>query len=469
MVYHNLLAVGYIFNYESNNKIDIDKANDNKPFFANGKNSKCNSAELLLALHSLNINFGLKYINMAYFTAFLGKYRVEAAFSSREKTFSLNGEAFFYLRGFTPKYYNSKENKDKSDKEKNHFIYSLLVVIILDEGRNSVIGTRDIINMLNHENDVFYRAQNKKGVNPEKQSIWKINGQPMKEFIEKTLQKYGLSNINSEEHYISPFLLTKEKPAENELYGIAQLEPGYANANPRIVQEVISKNASMIEGIDLFYSYENMTVIYHEDPVDRFTAITDVDLEDFKRDVCSEFKNECGCDEHSEINISLAIFLEYLFEIEPLRLEHFLLSVYEKKIELEEAKNKKRMAEIKSEITAMLNFYFVIREVVSKGVKRAMFIGEEEMGIKSLNSIFDRKLDLLTESIESEHSLSLERLSMYLTSAIAAVGVASVIAMILTTFFKGLGPLNTAVIVAVSSIFTLLFAVLMFSKSSKSK
>jgi len=416
MAYHKLLAIGYAYVLESERKLEEREYSKTISFYKSKEECKA-SAELLTFLHSLKINFGTTYIEMSEITGFFGKYKA----SNRE--LSIEGDAYVYFRSFLGS------------------INSIIVLIILNP---KYIATDELI--LFQNNGLLY-----------------IDGMSLENFLTSLLPSLKLKY---KEPYNAVFLEETEKPEDKELYGLIESDPGYTQANLNVVNEVISKNASMIEGIDLFYSKNNMTVMFYSEPLDKFMPITNLSLNNFPENIANEFK-ECK-NHHENIDPLLPVFIDYLVEIEPLRLQHFLLSVYEIKMKLSQ-KTKNQMAKLKAELTEMLDFYYAIASTIYKGVERAMVIGEREMGIDDLRFIFNEKISLLSESIEMSHELELERWNMLFTYTLAAMGFASLLDAFLTTFFKWEGPVNVAILLVFGSFIFILLASYFFSRLIKKK
>lgn len=416
MVYHELLAVGYVYAVESEKKVEEHQYPSMIRFYKSKRECK-SSTELLTFLHSLNINFGTYYIETSEITGFLGKYK---AFNTELK---LEGYAYVYFRSFPT------------------FINSITVLIILHPKE---IETHELIEFRNKDS-------------------FQVEGVPLESFITSLLPTLKLKY---KEKYEAVFLKETEKPDDRELYGIIESDPGYVDISLNVINDVVSKNASMIEGIDLFYSKNGMTVMFYDDPLNKYLSITNLSIHNFPENITSEFKE---CKNYTDIlEPYLPVFIDYLVEIEPLRLQHFLLSLYKIKIRLSE-RTKNQMAKLKAELTDMLDFYYTIASTIYRGVKRAIAIGEEEMGINDLKLIFNEKMNLLSESIEMYHELELERWNMLFTYTLAAMGLASLLEAFLIAFFKWEGPINIAVLIIFGSFIFILLASSFFTKLIKKK
>ncbi len=417
MAYHELLAVGYFYTFEAVNK----PSQDYLKFFEAYKTKKecLATPELLAFLHSLNINFGKPYVEMPDLIGFIGKLKAE------DRSNGLYGDAYVFFTGFP-------ENA-----------YSIIVIIKLNPKALTINNLIEI----------------------QIKNLWEIEGINIESFISSFIKNLKLKTIYSE-HYTAIFLSEKENLNENEIYGLVELDPGYSDASPEIVKEVITKNASMVDGVSLYYSVENMVVIFHKDPLEKFLAITNLNLSEFFDKISSEFE-QCKLSV-KDVTPYLAIFIDYLAEIEPLRLQHLLLSVYEMKIKLGD-KSKHEMAKLKADITDMLDFYYVISSVIYKGVKRALLIGEKEMGIIDLKRIFDEKMDLMAASIEMSHELEIERWNVLFTYILAAMGFASLALIYLITFYASEGPFFIALLLVFSTVVFIFLTLLLFPKVLKRK
>ncbi|MDP8023416.1 MAG: hypothetical protein ACP5LF_05315 [Nitrososphaeria archaeon] len=415
MGYHELLAVGYVYTFEAVNKPSQDYL---KIFEVYKTKGECLATpEFLAFLHSLNINFGKPYVEMSDLIGFRGKLKAE------DRSNGLSGDAYVFFRSFP-------EN-----------IYSIIVIIMLNPKALTINNLIEI----------------------QTKSLWKIEGIDIESFINSFIKNLKLKTIYSE-RYSAIFLSGKENFSEKEIYGLVELDPGYSDISTEILKEVITKNASMVDGVSLYYSVGNMVVIFHKDPLEKFLAITNLNLSEFFDKISSEF-DQCKL-QVRDVNPHLAIFIDYLVEIEPLRLQHLLLSVYEMKIKLG-SKSKHEMARLKADITDMLDFYYVISSVIYKGVKRALILGEKEMGIVDLKRIFDEKMDLMAESIEMYHELEIERWNVLFTYILAAMGFASLALIYLINFYAREGPFFIALLLIFSTVIFIFITLLLFPKVLK--
>ena len=413
MAYHRVLAIGYIYTFERTGRLEEREFKEAESYKT--KKECRGSPELLALLHSLKINFGQAYADMPELTLFLGKH---GAFSEE---FGLKGSAYIYLRSFPA------------------FIDSVIVLIILEP---KDLSTDELIDL-------------------QSRGSFKIDGLEVDEFLNKLL---GDSRSRQKEVYSSLFLRESFKPDDRELYGIIESDPGYREVSMNVVKEVVSKNASMIEGVDLFYSQNGMCVIFYDEPLSKYEAVTDLSLQEFLDRASEEFRECRG--PLREVDPHLPLFIDYLVEAEPLRLQHLLLSLYEVKMKVGR-KTKSEMAKLKAELTEVLDFYYAIASTIYKGVKRALIIGEREMGIGDLKQIFDQKIKLLSESIEMYHDLEVERWNMLFTYTLAAMGFASLLLAFLIAFFKREGPLNIAILLIISSMLFISLAGYLFTNLIK--
>ena len=401
MAYHRIVAAGYVYAF------DTEKFSGTRhPELKSYRTAKecLPSQELFAFMHSILINFGEEYLNMAELNGFEGVHR------AYNREHGLEGDAYVFMRDF------------------KIGLASVVVLITLQEKE------------LSAESIIGLQAG----------GSWQIEGMDIDGYIAALMDSIK-KRVKYSEKYVTVFLKENERVDDRELYGLIELDPGYEGASLGTVHKTVSKDASMIDGIRLFYSRDSMVLFFYDDPVKRFTEITNLKITDYAAQIEGRFQS-CG-HAGSPVSPIVPVFLDYLVEIEPLRLQHLMLSAYGVRMKAG-GKSKDEMAKLKEDATLMLDFYHVISASMYRGVKEAMKIGQENMGINDLKIIFDEKMNLTAESIEMKHQLVLEKWNRLFTYTLAAVGFASVMAEFLLAYLKLEGPAGTALILVSS---TLLF------------
>ncbi|MGC8558385.1 MAG: hypothetical protein ACP5NC_05265 [Nitrososphaeria archaeon] len=401
MAYHKIMAAGYVYTF------DIERSTAAGLKSYRTARECLPSQELFAFMHSVLINFGVEYLNMAELNAFEG---VHKAYNGQ---YGLEGDAYIFIRDF------------------KIGLASVVVLILLKEKE---LSAKDIIEL-------------------QAGCSWQIEGMDIDGYIAALMnsvkKKYS-------EKYAAVFM-REDIIDDRELYGIIELDPGYEGAGLRTVSKTVSNDASMIDEIMLYYSMDSMVVLFRDEPVKRFTEITNLKVTDYAEQLEDQFR-PCG-HAKSTVDKMVPVFLDYLVEIEPLRLQHLMLASYGVRMKAG-GKSKDEMARLKEDATIMLDFYHVISASMYRGVKEAMEIGQENMGINDLKRIFDEKMNLLAESIEMKHQLLLEKWNRLFTYTLAAVGFASVVEEFLFAYFKPEAPASMAFILISS---TLLFILVVWA------
>ncbi len=239
-------------------------------------------------------------------------------------------------------------------------------------------------------------------------------------------------------------------PDEKEIYGILELDPNYEYISDSLVRDVLSREGSMIKNIRLYYSSEVSLVVFEDEPCRYIRAITNSEYESYLDDAMKTFA-ECAPKSRRGCCMFYAM-LNYIVEVEPLRIEHFLLNNIVGRITIE-GKGKKEIALLKKELANGIDFYYSLLSATYAGVSRAIVKAREAMGIDELRGFLNMKMGFLSDAVETDHQLQLEKWNKYLTYTIASLGFASLAFSFVRSYFY-LNPLQG---VALLLAFTLVF------------
>ncbi|MGC9209201.1 MAG: hypothetical protein ACP5GH_05085 [Nitrososphaeria archaeon] len=244
-------------------------------------------------------------------------------------------------------------------------------------------------------------------------------------------------------------------PDEKEIYGILELDPNYEYISDSLVRDVLSREGSMIRNIRLYYSSEVSLVVFEDEPCRYIRAITNSEYESYLDDAIRAFekcapKSRRGC-------CMLYAMMNYVVEVEPLRIERFLLNNIIERITIE-GKGKKEMALLKKELANGIDFYYSLLSATYAGVSRAIVKAREAMGIDELRGFLNIKMGFLSDAVETDHQLQLEKWNKYLTYTIASLGFAPLAFSFVRSYFY-LNPLQgVALLLAFTIVFLFLIS-----------
>ncbi len=347
-------------------------------------------ALLLLYVHSILLNYGQDYLNLG------SKFKLDA--ETRADVGGREARAIVFSRCFG----------------EIVMIVNVLLLVDLD------LNVDEMIDLLDSD--------------PE------VNGVPIRDYAGRFAHS---SKCRVRLSYRFVFLEQGARLTKSELYGLAELDPTYEQASDSVIMDVLDGNVSMIRGIRFYFSTRSATVIYNSHPEGFVKAINNFDQgeigEVLKRasDVM-KVKGWHGVDRA----IEAMPFLDYAVEIEVVLVEGGLLKMYEEML-TGSRRTRDEIANIKSRITATLDFYYTARYTKYHGAAIALEAASRAMGIGLIRSSFEDRMRLLGEAIETGHQLAIERWNKLLTYTLAAMTFASIALTFIIAYFHSLLPVIT--------------------------
>ena len=269
--------------------------------------------------------------------------------------------------------------------------------------------------------------------------------------------------------YFVTYLQKYEDIGPDELYGMTNIDPTYSYAKENLVSKILNNDASMLKNIKLYFGINGAIVMYESDPVNLLPGIINYSITDAGRDI-AQYLESAGYMARISDALNISPYIDYMVEIEPLRVEITLLKDYDERIRTGR-KSKGDIATLKSELTEQLDFYYSITNTRYSGVSMAMKVAAQVMGVDDLNKMMEERLRLVGESVEINHQLKLEFINVTFTYMLAAFGFASLLMIFLFNYYRWINPTALAISVVILTIaFLILIKVVLkiISRSEKS-
>jgi hypothetical protein len=211
------------------------------------------------------------------------------------------------------------------------------------------------------------------------------------------------------------------------LYAILEADLTYYTVAPAIIRQVTEKNISMIRDVAVYFGRHRGTVIFTGPPARSIGGVTGLEpdqlVEAYRRER-EEWGNSADPVDALEVP-RLAPFIDYLVELEPLRIELALLARYNRHLSTK-SRTRQEIAALKAYISSELDFYYALSAAAFSGVNQALDRAKQEMGVDKGLELVNRRLELLEDALQLGYDTRNELLQTLFTLVLTAFALATI-------------------------------------------